>query len=659
MLPLTFTPTHPHVDRSETGQGAYAKAGDVAQQVISSIRTVAAFGGEPKEIARYHKHLMEAEQAAAKNALFEGIGIGFMQCVMFCMYALAFYYGNTLIPGDLTPGGVVNAFFAVIIGAFSLGQAGPHLASFGTAQGAAAKVFETIDRQSAIDSSSPAGQKPSSVRGEFVFTDISFHYPSRPDVPILKHFNLTVKAGSTVALVGPSGSGKSTIVKLVERFYDPVSGTLTLDGVDTRDLNVAWMRQHIGFVTQEPNLFNTTIRQNIMYGLPDAEMTLPAAQLDVRIREACERANAWNFIQKLPKGLDTHVGESGHMMSGGQKQRIAIARAIISNPPILLLDEATSALDTTSERVVQAALDKASQGRTTLVIAHRLSTVKNADLIVVMAEGATLEMGTHQELLDRQSMYASLVRNQALNSTTDLNASTATGDSLREEADAIAVAQAVGDEVVVPMPADADAAAAAATPDTKDHAPTGIAEIYTSIRSQLKKPMPAADSVKPLDIMRVWKLNAPEWPYFILGFLAAAGNGVIMPLFSLIFSGILTDLGTDRANFWAIMFVVLAVAAFFSNLLQMGLFKLTGAKLTTRLRDLCFRSYLRQDIAFFDDEKHSTGALTVLLAQEANLVQGLSGSILGVAIQAGAGLIAGLSIAFAYSWQVGWLLSSW
>jgi ABC-type multidrug transport system fused ATPase/permease subunit len=632
----------------------------VAQQVISSIRTVAAFGGEPKEISRYYKFLLEAERAASKNAMFEGIGIGFMQFMMFCIYSLAFYYGNTLIPGDLSTGGVVNAFFAVIIGAFSLGQAGPHLASLGTAQGAAAKVFETIDRQSAIDSSSSKGQKPATVKGEFVFTDVSFHYPSRPDVPILKSFILTVKAGSTVALVGPSGSGKSTIVKLVERFYDPVAGKVTLDGVDTRDLNVAWMRQQIGFVTQEPNLFNTTIRQNILYGLPEAELDLPAAQLDARIREACERANAWNFIQKLPKALDTHVGESGHMMSGGQKQRIAIARAIISNPPILLLDEATSALDTTSERIVQSALDKASQGRTTLVIAHRLSTIKNADLIVVMAEGAMLEMGTHQELLDRQAMYASLVRNQELNAVTDLNASAATAKLLRDE-EVVLMAEApeaVGDEVVVPMPVDAAAAAV----DTKEspHVAAGtIAKVYTPIKSQLslKKPKAAkAEEDQPLDIMRVWKLNTPEWPYFIVGSIAAAANGVIMPLFSLIFSGILTDLGTDRANFWAILFLVLAVAAFIANLLQMGLFKFMGAKLTTRLRDQCFRAYLRQDIAFFDEEKHSTGALTVLLAQDASLVQGLSGSILGAGVQAISGLLAGLIIAFVHSWQVGGLL---
>ncbi|KAH9271543.1 hypothetical protein BASA83_006149 [Batrachochytrium salamandrivorans] len=282
--------------------------------------------------------------------------------------------------------------------------------------GAAFKIFETIDRMSPIDPSSTTGAKPETVKGHITFNDIEFHYPTRVDVPILKNFSLTVKEGNTVALVGASGSGKSTIAKLVERFYDPVSGSVSLDGRNIKELNVTWLRQQIGMVSQEPTLFDCSIRQNLIYGLRDDGASIPAEKLNLMIEDACKMANAWEFIQKLPNGIDTNVGEAGSMLSGGQKQRIAIARAIIKDPRILLLDEATSALDTESERIVQAALERASQNRTTIVIAHRLSTIKNADVIVVMSKGVIAETGTHDSLIAQQGIYYSLVQTQTLRS---------------------------------------------------------------------------------------------------------------------------------------------------------------------------------------------------------------------------------------------------
>ena len=355
---------------SEKAQTAYAGAGDVANQVLSSIRTVYAFGGEEKEKARYSVQLDIAEQLSLKNALYNGTGLGFLQLAIFCTYSLAFWYGNRLIPGTMNTGQVLNVIFAIIIGAFSIGNASPHIASLGTALGAAEIIFSTIERKSPIDSLSEAGQKPSKVLGNIAFKGIKFHYPSRDDVPILKEFNLLVESGHTVALVGASGSGKSTIVKLLERFYDPVEGLVTLDDVDIKELNVNWLRQQIGMVSQEPVLFDATIRQNILYGLPGFK-EMDQAVLDQKIEEACRQANCLDFIKEFPLGFETPCGDGGSMMSGGQKQRIAIARAIIKNPQILLLDEATSALDTESERIVQQALEVASKGRTTIAIAHR------------------------------------------------------------------------------------------------------------------------------------------------------------------------------------------------------------------------------------------------------------------------------------------------
>lgn len=223
-----------------------------------------------------------------------------------------------------------------------------------------------------------------SVHGEIVVEHVNFAYPSRPDVPVVKNMSLVFPAGKMCALVGASGSGKSTIVNLVERFYDPLSGSIKLDGVDLKDLNIKWLRTQIGLVSQEPSLFRTTIKENVAYGLIGTMHENATKQEKwALIKEACVKSNADSFISLLPLGYDTMVGERGFLLSGGQKQRVAIARAIVSDPRILLLDEATSALDTQSEVVVQEALDKASQGRTTISIAHRLSTIKGADTIFV------------------------------------------------------------------------------------------------------------------------------------------------------------------------------------------------------------------------------------------------------------------------------------
>jgi ATP-binding cassette subfamily B (MDR/TAP) protein 1 len=234
-----------------------------------------------------------------------------------------------------------------------------------------------IDRVPEIDTDNMNGQVLEKVNGSIELRDIEFAYPSRPDTQIFKSFNLHIPAGMTVALVGGSGSGKSTVVALIERFYDPSKGQVLLDGINIKDLQLKWMRSQIGLVSQEPALFATTIKENILFGKEGASME--------EVIGAAKASNAHNFISTLPMGYDTQVGEKGVQMSGGQKQRIAIARAILKNPPILLLDEATSALDAESEKVVQEALEAASVGRTTVVVAHRLSTIRTADIIAVVS----------------------------------------------------------------------------------------------------------------------------------------------------------------------------------------------------------------------------------------------------------------------------------
>ena len=287
----------------------------------------------------------------------------------------------------------------------SLGQAAPNISTFLRARTAAYPIFQMIERSSVNKSSSKTGRTLPAVDGHIQFRNVHFSYPSRPDVVILNRFSLDFPAGKIVALVGGSGSGKSTVVSLIERFYEPLSGSILLDGHDIRELDVKWLRRQVGLVNQEPALFATSIRENILYGKEDATME--------EIDHAARLSEAITFINHLPGRYETQVGERGIQLSGGQKQRIAISRAILKNPSVLLLDEATSALDAESEKSVQEALDRVMVGRTTVVIAHRLSTIRNADTIAVVDGGRIVETGTHEQLMaNPRGAYSSLIQLQ-------------------------------------------------------------------------------------------------------------------------------------------------------------------------------------------------------------------------------------------------------
>ena len=376
--------------------GHIADGGTVAEEVIGTVRTAQAFGSQNVLSEMYNTHITKSAHLEKKMAVVHGLSLAVFFFVIYSRwvsipkallldliffwpssYGLSFSFGTTLLlRGEIDVGIIVNVFLAIMIGSFSLVMLGPELQAVANAKGAAAKLFATIDRVPPIDSADPNGLKPEKVIGQITLHNVKFNYPARPDVPILKDLSISFAAGETSALVGASGSGKSTIVSLVERFYDPLEGQVRLDGVDLKDLNVKWLRSQIGLVSQEPVLFATTIRGNVEHGFIGTLLE-HASDEDrfAAVKQACIKANADGFISKLPLGYDTMVGERGFLLSGGQKQRIAIARAIVSDPPILLLDEATSALDTQSEGIVQNALDKAAAGRTTITIAHRCVSV--------------------------------------------------------------------------------------------------------------------------------------------------------------------------------------------------------------------------------------------------------------------------------------------
>ena len=330
---------------------------------------------------------------------------------MLFAYSAAFYAGGEFIQQGLTDfGNMFTALAAIMFSAVAVGQANAMAPDQTKAKLAVAEIFKLLDRKPEIEWDKKGGKTLEAFHGNCSFEGIEFKYPTRPTVPILKSLDLHVQSGQTVALVGESGGGKSTVIQLLERFYDPVSGQVLLEGTPLADLQLPWSRATMSLVSQEPILFDRTIGENIAYGVTG----IRGQPSDEEIEKCAKMANAHNFISAMPDKYNTRVGERGAQLSGGQKQRIAIARSLIRQPQLLLLDEATSALDSESERVVQEALDTASQGRTVLVIAHRLSTIESADKIAVIQGGKVAELGTHQELLDLKGTYYGLWSAQQL-----------------------------------------------------------------------------------------------------------------------------------------------------------------------------------------------------------------------------------------------------
>nr|QVT92287.1 ABC transporter [Salvia miltiorrhiza] len=396
---------------SADAKAMYEEASQVANDAVGSIRTVASFCAEEKVMEMYRVKCEGPMSSGIKQGLISGIGFGISFALLFLVYATSFYAGARLVEdGKITFSDVFRVFFALTMAAVAISQSSSFAPDSSKAKVAAASIFAILDGKSKIDPSDESGTKLDVVKGDIELKHVSFKYPTRPDVHIFRDLSLTIHGGKTVALVGESGSGKSTVISLLQRFYDPDSGHITLDGMEIRKLQLKWLRQQMGLVSQEPVLFNDTIRANIAYG-KEGEAT------EAEIIAAAEQANAHKFISGLQQGYDTVVGERGVQLSGGQKQRVAIARAIIKSPKILLLDEATSALDAESERVVQDALDQAMLNRTTVVVAHRLSTIKTADVIAVVKNGVIAEKGKHQSLISiKDGIYASLV---ALHVTAD------------------------------------------------------------------------------------------------------------------------------------------------------------------------------------------------------------------------------------------------
>ncbi|XP_051139242.1 ABC transporter B family member 13-like isoform X2 [Andrographis paniculata] len=604
---------------SKRGEEAYAEAGKVAEEVISQVRTVYAFSGEKTAIEAYSSSLKNALKVAKKTGVAKGIGIGFTFGLLFCSWALLLWYASILVRhGHANGGKAFTTIINVIYSGFALGQAAPNLAAIAKGRSAVANIISMIQDDSTTSKSLDEGIVLPKINGRIDFYEVSFAYPSRPTM-VFEDLNFSVCAGKSLAVVGPSGSGKSTIISMILRFYNPTSGMILLDGLDLSTLQLKWLRSQIGLVSQEPALFATSIADNILFGKEGADMD--------QIIEAAIASNVHSFIQGLPDGYRTQVGEGGTQLSGGQKQRIAIARAILRNPKILLLDEATSALDAGSEFIVQQSLNSVMSQRTTIIVAHRLSTIRDIDTIVVLNNGRVIETGTHSDLMSKAGEYASLVSLQ-----------------ISEHATAPTFDNAARTPVIC---------SAQVYPYTESYPqqskPVAVAKVHKNNE----------EAVRQSPVWELIKLNAPEWPCALLGSIGAILAGMEAPLFALAITHILTEFYTHddariRREVRQISFILVGASAVtvLIYLLQHYFYTLMGERLIARVRLRMFTAILSNEIGWFDKDENSTGSLASKLATDATLVRSAIAERISTVVQNVALAVTAFVIAFILSWRI-------
>ncbi|KAG9459966.1 hypothetical protein H6P81_004474 [Aristolochia fimbriata] len=633
------------------GQTAYSKSGAIVEQTISSIRTVASFTGEEQAIDKYKKSLTTAYKSGVYEGLATGTGFGAFLFFIFCAYALAVWYGARLIlDKGYTGGDIVNIIMAVLTGSLSLGQASPCMTAFASGQAAAFKMFETIKRKPDIDAYDTKGKILDDINGDIELKDVYFSYPARPNEQIFSGFSLSIPSGTTSALVGQSGSGKSTVISLIERFYDPQAGEVLIDGINLKEFQLKWIREKIGLVSQEPVLFASTIKDNIAYGKDGASIE--------EIRAAAELANATKFIDKMPEGFDTVVGEHGTQLSGGQKQRVAIARAILKDPRILLLDEATSALDAESERIVQEELDRIMINRTTIIVAHRLSTVRNADVIAVIQEGKIVEKGSHSELLrDPNGAYSQLVKLQEASQEPEQAIDDPDKVQVMQESARFSSSQHFLHRSI-------SRGSSGGTGSSRKSFSHSF-RLQTGLKVQSTAPTEPDELVeqeleqpKKVSFLRLAHLNKPELPVIIIGCIAAIVNGTILPSFGILVSNMIKSffepppqLQKDT-RFWALMFVVVAVVSLLASSARTYFFSIAGCRLIRRIRTMSFQKVLNMEIEWFDKPQNSSGAIGARLSMDAAAVRSLVGDNLALVVQNASSAVAGLVIAFEANWQL-------
>jgi len=626
---------------------AQSTSSSIAEEALGSIRSTTALGLQKYIVDTYDQYLNVAEKAGFTLKTLMGTMVAITVGTGYLNVALAFWQGSHfLVDGETSFMAIVAIMLVTKSAAFCVLGVGQNAETFTTAVAAARRVFRMINRVSPIDSMSDQGLALDQVQGNIEMRNIKHIYPSRPGVVVANDLSILFPSGKITAVVGPSGSGKSSIAKLIMRFYEPINGQIFLDDHSLQELNLKWLRRQIRLVNQETFLFDTTILENIEYGLVGTRFeNLPAEEKRKRVEEAAKIACAHDFITVLPQGYQTTAGARGSKLSGGQKQRVAIARALVAEPKILILDEATSALDTKTEASVQAALNASSANRTTIVVAHRLSTVREADNIVVLKAGTVVEQGTHAELIERRGPYYDLVEAQR---TVEDEEEDYEGETDQDEI--------VAERVSTTKPE----AGKEAFSDTKAFADPSVGA-----------PSVVQDETSSCSLLSMAKfimgLNAKEWHYILLGLFCSVIAGFEEPASAILFGKAVVaisrplDLSNrirSDAGFWAWMFFLLAVVMILVFSIQGSVFAYCSERLIHRARKLALGQMLRQEIAFFDDKDNSAGALVSFLSTEAADLAGISGGTLGMILIAVSTLVSAFVVGMAFGWKLALVCSS-
>ncbi|KAK3950540.1 P-loop containing nucleoside triphosphate hydrolase protein, partial [Pseudoneurospora amorphoporcata] len=627
-----------------------SRGSKLAEEVFTSVKTAHAFWAFPKLSRKYAAILDEAKAVGARKSLNYAV---LFSVEFFCVYAgygLAFWQGIRMYKeGEVSePGQIVTVIFAVLLAAQALTQIAPQSVVISKAAAAAHQLFQVIDRESQVDSLSEEGIKPAECRGDIELDDVVFAYPSRPNIRVLQNFSLTIPANKTTAIVGPSGSGKSTIIVLLERWFSPLSGTITLDGRNIEEYNLQWLRTNVRLVQQEPVMLEGTVFQNVVNGLAGTPMAdLSDEEKQRLVEDACRAAYAHEFIEKLPERYQTQIGQRGSMLSGGQKQRLAIARSVIANPRILLLDEATSALDPNAEKIVQKALNNVAVGRTMIVIAHRLSTIRNADNVVVMANGRLIEQGTHDQLVALGGTYSHLVRVQDLGREPD--------DDDEPQKDIKAEVRG------------------AVVTDTTSNVVEAVPNV-SAMEGTAKK-----DDINLLRcLLIIIREQRVLWPALGWAGICCLAGGATYPALAIIFSRIMDAFALEgdemikRGNFFSLMFFVVAlgnlvayaILGWFCNVTaQVRCPRHSNHRTDFSLQQMVrfyryaiFDCVVRQDMAFFDKPGNSPGALVSHLSKEPESLHELLSMNIGVIAIVVVNLFSSCILAIVIGWKLGLVL---
>ncbi|CAF3982099.1 unnamed protein product [Adineta steineri] len=600
---------------------SYGDAGQVAQEVFTTFRTVTAFNAQDNEEKRYASKLKYNTKYALRKGFIYGCYVGIISIFTYWTTALGFLAGIWLKSTGRHPTLNITQIVVVVTciteGLQFLGYLAPSMKAFFDACNIAAPIIRYIE-DTKIDNTLSLSMKPSlqlktNQPVDIVFENVSFSYPNRKKELALNNISFKVKAGTTVALVGSSGSGKSTCVQLLLRFYDSNNGHININGRPIQEYDKNNLRQIIGLVSQESILFATSVKENISYGKDNSTFE--------EVIEAAKQANAHEFIMKLPHEYDTLVGERGVQLSGGQRQRIALARALICQPSLLLLDEATSALDSSSEKLVQETLDRATQNRTTIIVAHRLSTIRYADWIIVIKEGSIVEQGSHDDLMTIKQFYYELVNKQQMK-------------LISSEIRKVHVAEEIDQPVINDI-----------------QLSNNVEETITEV--------PQTDSNSFYSLMKLFKLNAPEWPYLLIVCLTGILSGGSYPAFAYSLAEMISSFEEctvsaqmDRVIVFTRIIFILGIAILIIKIIHYVCLAVAGVRLTNRIRVKIFGCMLRQEVGWYDRTENNTGTLCARLSTDALAIQSLTSARLGLLIESLSLLVIALIIGLIFSWQL-------